>query len=73
MKFEQIRDEALKLPLKEREQLADAIWESLNGMAAAEISMAELEKRLHEMKTDPRKRVALEEVFPELREVAVAR
>jgi putative addiction module component (TIGR02574 family) len=69
MSAQEIMQAALKLSPHEREIVGEALLESV-GHEWSDLDMSRelLEKRLNQMKSDPSKRVPLEEVFPELLE-----
>jgi putative addiction module component (TIGR02574 family) len=68
MSAQEIMEAALKLPSVDRERLGEVLLESVDqGWNDLDLSDAELNRRLQEMKTDQNKRVALETVFPELK------
>ena len=65
-----LRDEILKLPLAERIQLVDDIWDSVIAQAEAleltDAQRAELERRLRKAERDPSGGVAWEDLEAEL-------
>jgi putative addiction module component (TIGR02574 family) len=65
-----LRDEILKLPLAERIQLVDDIWDSVIAQAEAleltDAQRAELERRVRKAEQDPTGGVAWEDLEAEL-------
>jgi putative addiction module component (TIGR02574 family) len=63
--------EILALPLEERVQLVEAIWDSISAVPEAlpltEWQKGELDRRLAELEADPDTGSSLEEVFARIR------
>ena len=63
--------EILALPLDERVQLVEAIWDSVSAvpeaLALTEWQREELDRRLEEFESDPAAGASLEEVFARIR------
>lgn len=66
----EIFKELLKLPEKERLQIAEDLWETIGDkdLPLTDAQGAELDRRMAELERDPSKGLSLEEVRAHLRE-----